>query len=649
MAFVLRSKPGRRIAYAGAVLICLLGGLYASRNIIRNSWAQNVPPVPTSTAGQRHILVDQFGYRPQDTKVAVIRSPVEGYDQKDTYEPGKRFAVRREDGGEPLMSAELLPWDGGNMQKTSGDRGWWFDFSELRTPGRYVIVDLERNEQSAPFTIAADVYQKVLRDAVRMYFYQRSGFAKREPYAEICWNDDPAYLGENQDADAHDVSDRANDALVRDMRGGWFDAGDTNKYVTFAAPAVHQLLDAYEDYPGAFGDSFGIPESGNGIPDLIDEVRWETDWLKRMQFPHGGLALKVGAVKYTRGGAPSKDKERRYYVTECSSSTIAGAGVFAHAALVYRAFPALTEEATDLRQRALQAWGRFIHGPGLETHCDRGEVLAGNADLSKEDQRAMATQAAIYLYQLTGESEFRDFVIARYRQLQPYRDFGWGRYFEDQGHALLKFTTLPDAPSEVRNRVLADFRQEVNAGNGVFGFDPAADLYRSYLHGPQYHWGSVKPRANYGNVNLEALRSGLFNERKSSSFNLRALETLHYFHGVNPFGIVMLSNMRQSGATRSVDILFHTWFSSGTRWSNSAQDCGPAPGYVTGGANANVGRDGVPGWAVPPVGQPPQKAFRVSNDTRMAAWAFNEPGIYYQSAYVRLLAAFVQGSGNDAK
>jgi len=128
---------------------------------------------------------------------------------------------------------------------------------------------VQKKVRSAAFNIDARVYKNVLKAAMRTYFYQRSGFAKKPPYAEACWSDNAAYLGPNQDREAHDVMDRNNRAKVRDLSGGWFDAGDTNKYVTFAAQPVHQLLTAFEENDQAFTDDFNIPESGNGIPDVI--------------------------------------------------------------------------------------------------------------------------------------------------------------------------------------------------------------------------------------------------------------------------------------------------------------------------------------------------------------------------------------------
>ena len=140
--------------------------------------------------------------------------------------------------------------------------------------------------------------------------------AKVPPHAERCWQDAAAYAGANQDTQAHDVTDRTNPAKVKDLGGGWFDAGDTNKYVKNAVGPVHQMLEAFQANPKAFTDDFNIPESGNLVPDLLDEVEWELTWLKKMQYPDGSAALKVGALDFPRASPPSTDSSPRFYVAE---------------------------------------------------------------------------------------------------------------------------------------------------------------------------------------------------------------------------------------------------------------------------------------------------------------------------------------------
>ena len=599
-------------------------------------------PAPAPTVANSHILVDQFGYLPADAKVAVIRNPRVGYDRTDNFTPGTTYEVRRRSDDSVVFSGAPAAWREGMVQGSSGDQGWWFDFSKVTEPGKYVVFDVQKHERSATFAIGEDVYDKVLQAAMRVFYYQRSALAKKPPYAAACWTDSAAYLGPNQDAEAADVTDPGNKAKRRDLSGGWSDAGDTNKYTTFAVQPVHQLLTAYEQHPEAFGDDSNIPESGNGIPDVVDEVRWETRWLGKMQFPDGSVALKVGETTYGKASPPSSDKNPRFYVPACTSATIAAAGMYAHASFVYSQFPALAGEAADLKSRAEKAWKNYQQTPNKQLKCDTDAIHGGNADWKLEDQNAYSVEAAIYLSAIADNPAYHDYVAAHYKEMKPYHDFGWSRYAPDQGEALLFYTGQPGGAAAVKTQILQDKRADLAAGNQVYGFNPDDDLYRAFLHNEQYHWGSNNPRAMYGNTNLDVVTFELQGTTPADAYRQRALEIVHYFHGVNPLGMVYLTNMYPLGAARSANEIFHTWFQPGTKWSDAkTSPCGPPPGYVPGGPNRNPMASGVPPSLSPPNGQPPQKSYKDWNGPD-ASWAVSEPGIYYQSAYVKLLAAFVR-------
>jgi endoglucanase len=625
--------------------LCLLVG--CARASPPSSERPAVGPAAPGISGQirfdHHLLVDQFGYLPAETKVAVIRDPQIGYDSADRFVPGEVYQVRSAGDGRVVFTARPVPWQGGAVEASSGDRGWWLDFSVVRAPGTYFIYDVQRNVRSATFRIDQHVYRDVLKAAVRMFFYQRSGFAKRAPYADSCWRDDAAYMGPDQDLQAHDVTDRRNPAKVKDLSGGWFDAGDTDKYVTFAASPVHQLLTAYQENPAVFTDDFNIPESGNGIPDLLDEIRWEINWLKKMQYPDGSAALKVGDIALAPAAPPSSDRSPRYYIPACTSATIAAAGMFAHTAYVFAGTHALAAEAPELRRRAIAAWNNYQRANVKQTRCDDGTVRAGNADWSVDEQNASAVVAAVYLYAVTDDAAYSDYVKAHYRELRPYHDIGWSRYEPEQGEALLFYTRLPHADPQLRKAVLADKLSDVKAGNQIYGFNAADDLYRAFMHDPQYVWGSNSTRAQYGNSNLDVVTYGL-DKTNDHSYETRALGILHYLHGVNPFAMVYLSNMYRYGATISANEIYHAWYADGTKWSDALKSaCGPAPGYLPGGPNASAAEDGVPGYLMPPVGQPPQKSYRdwnVSWPDR--SYVITEPAIHYQAGYVKLLSKFAE-------
>jgi hypothetical protein len=263
---------------------------------------------------QKYIMVDQFGYRPGDKKTAVVVDPQIGFNARERFNPGSVYEVRRWSDDVVVYCDTLTQWNKGAVDFSSGDRGWWFDFTPVREEGEYTIFDKKRKAGSCRFRIARDLYRDVLKAAMRVFYYQRLNEPKKKPWAEEPWIDAAAFMGPGQDKEARDLYDKENPATAKDLSGGWMDAGDYNKYVTFADNPVHMLLTAYEQNPLAFTDDFNIPESGNGIPDILDEVRFELDWVKKMQQSDGGLLIKMGNIDYNTASPPGSDRRPR----ECS-------------------------------------------------------------------------------------------------------------------------------------------------------------------------------------------------------------------------------------------------------------------------------------------------------------------------------------------
>jgi endoglucanase len=600
------------------------------------------PPPPIeqqpSSGVSPFIVVDQFGYLPDAAKVAVLRDPEEGFDAKLQYKPGATLEVRRANDNVKVLEGAPKSWRNGEVQTTSGDRGWWFDFSSLTAPGSYYVFDAQNNARSVTFDVRADIYKDVLKAAVRMYYYQRIGTPKLAQHAGAEYADDASFL---QDAKARSVTDKNNAATERDLSGGWMDAGDYNKYTTFATVVIHQLLAAYTANPGAFTDDFNIPESGNGLSDLVDEIKYELEFLKKMQNPDGGTIIKIGSITYNAPSPPSRDTQARYYGPVCSSSTIAVAGMFAHAALVLKNLPGQQTYADDLRARAVKAWAWFNANP-KSSSCDTQEIKSGDADWSLDKQTAAAVVSSVYLYALTGESRFNEVVKADYTKTRPFSESTlWSAYDAEEGDALLYYAQLPNADAAVKKDIL-DSKTAQGSNSGMYRFRDD-DLYRAFVWPGTFHWGSNAPRANIGNTNLDMLRYNL-DSANANAYRQRALEILHYFHGVNPLGLMYVSNMRAAGSENSADEFYHSWFADGTKWDRVTPTTpGPPPGYVVGGPNARY-----TGSFAPPKGEPAQKSYLSSNNFGPAdnytsnIWEISEPGIYYQSAYVKLVSAFVR-------
>jgi len=621
----------KRIIRYGLMLLC--SGI-AAIIFINHNCVASIHPFS-------YIIVDQFGYRPRDPKVAVIVDPQAGFNANQGLTPSHTLVVKNTKTNQIVFSDVPSPWHNGATHTQSGDKAWWFDFSSVTTPGSYVIVDPKKNASSAPFKVRNDVYKTPLMIATKMFFYQRSGFAKKPPYADVCWTDKASFMGSRQDPQARLVTEKNNPATARDVSGGWMDAGDTNKYVTFAEPVVHQLLTAYQDNPSIWTDDFNIPESGNGLPDLLDEVMFELEWLKKMQDKDGGVLIKVGTLDYHDAASPGKDTRPRYYGPKCSSSTIAASGMFAHASLVLAKFPQLQTYSHDLAQRARSDWNWFKNNP-INTNCDNQEIKSGDADRKPEEQIGSAVVAAIYLSMLEKQHEYTDYIEHNMNQLRPFKDNTWSRYDPHEGDALLQYTRFKDGDAEIKNKISSTFTQKVKNNPQAYGDtkDMETDPYRAYMPDAQYHWGSNEVKANIGNTNFDVVLYGVDPDH-SRYYDTRALDHLHYLHGVNPFGMVYLSNMYKYGVSYSVNRFYHAWLGQKV-FDKTRGDhrCGPVPGFVPGGPNKNYT------GSIRLDKNLPMKAYVDENSTSGTPpsaniWELTEPAIYYQSAYLKLLSHWV--------
>lgn len=598
------------------------------------------------------IRVDQFGYRPRATKIAVLVDPVEGFNATQELVPGKTYEVRSWADGKLMLSASPQAWNGGAVQASSGDRGYWLDFSALTSEGSYCLVDRENGLRSYRFDVGANIYKDVLRAAERVFYFQRANVAKQKPYACVgdkCWLAAADYVGPGQDHQARSVRERNNPATARDLSGGWWDAGDVNKYVTFAQPAVHQLLTAYSERPGVFGDDSNIPESGNGLPDLLDELKVELDWLARMQPSDlgGGVLLKVGNVDHGDLIPERSHFPRFYYPGACSASTVAAASMFAHAALVFGGVTSQRAYADELVARAKRALQHFQSHP-LRTDCDDGSILSGDADKTELEQLQTSVVAAVYLFALTGEASYAQLIAKDFKSLRPMQEDRWSSYDPEQGEALLFYAALPNAEPNVKRAILERKLSQARSVD-LYGMRPELDLYRAYMRPDSFHWAHNMVRANVGNTNLELL--SLVPPAEQRSYSERAEGLLHSFHGVNALGIVYLTNMYAYGAEKSANQIFHTWFRDGDPDYDDARRSrlGPAPGYVPGGPNHQYceGRPQSLCFRSPLRREPPQKAYLDFNtgwdpaQQYDSSWELTEPGIYYQAAYVMLVSKFV--------
>jgi endoglucanase len=602
------------------------------------------------------ITIDQFGWRLQARKVAILAEPVRGQNAGSGYRPGPRFEVCGASGGAVVYRGQTRSWNNGAVSELAGDRVWYADFSGLRTPGTYYLRDPAKQVRSFSFRIAEDVYRPVLRDSVRTFYYQRSGTPIPEQFGGN-WHHTGGHLGRDQDRSAQYT--QASKALGqrRDVLGGWFDAGDLNKYVPYLESTLFDLLWAYELNARVFGDDTKILESGNGAPDLLDEIKWELDWLLKMQDRDGGVFNRVAGRSHDNGpDPPPSDKQPRFYTAKTTWATATAAASFAHASRVYkdfdRVFPGY---APRLRGAAELAWAYLDEHPEITPPdgSDGDKTLAATAAGSNaQADRRSRVYAAAELFKTVRDVRFKAYVdrwatdvaATADNGLHPFKGY---KQVDPLNHVALTqglfiYATTPGASAAIVGsfrEALSHTAEAIRSASG--GPD---DPYLAYHYGDHYCWGSNQSKGRWGRVLLMAIALGV-NRTHHDAYRELIAGYLHFIHGRNPLSLCFLTNMQHAGASRCPTELFHQWFHDGSPLYDGAQSrFGPAPGYLEGGPNKFFSVD----WISPPHGEPPMKAYRdwntAWNDQRKAnesSWEITEPAIYYQAVYTLLLSQFV--------
>jgi len=609
------------------------------------------------------IVVDQFGYRARAKKVAVIRDPQAGYDSAVDFAPGARYAVKNKATGVTVKEGAPTAWNGAATDASSGDKVWWFDFSDVTAPGTYTVVDVDQDVRSVEFEIDDDVYRSVMKHAVRTYYYQRAGFAKSAATAGSNWADTASHLGPGQDSQAHAWTAKTDESLVKDLRGGWYDAGDLNRYTAWAAGTAITLLHAYYDNPTAFGDDYGIAESGNGVPDLLDEVKWALDWIIRMQNADGSLLCVLGVAG---ASPPSSATGPSYYGPATTNASLMAAAVFAYASRIYgaRTESSLKTFAADLKARAVKAWTWANANPSVRYYNNDESKQAGSSGLASGDQEtddagrlSSKFQAAVYLYETTGEVPYKTFAEANWNKvLASSGPTEWDMEIAD---AVMYLSQLSGVSSSVATAIVAQVT--TNVGNQLPTATSGKDPYRAYLK--DYTWSSNQIKMAQARIFQHRAKHGSGDAADNAA--AAAEDYVHYLHGVNPIGLVYLSNLQRAGAETSVKTMFHSWFADQSKWDEvSVSTPGPAPGFLVGGPNSSFSLDscctaptGDPAYHCygpseyslcnqswePRAGQRAQKAYlQFISGWPAGSWPITEPSTGYQAKYVLVLSGFAR-------
>lgn len=324
-------------------------------------------------------------------------------------------------GEEAVNTFSILEYYSGNtvMQGTLNAVGVWDQsgenvrqgfFSGLQAEGSYVIR--VGQETSHVFQIKDSLYKDVFRASLRSFFHQRASMAIEEPYAE-------GFAREKGHPDTSLLFFRARNSTETPAQvdrtvtwsspGGWYDAGDYGKYMVNGGIAVATMMQFHELYPEYVTDGLSnIPESGNGVSDLLDELRYQLEWMLTMQDPEDGASFfKVAGLQWPGGIMPHQDRMQRYVIGKSTSSTLNLVASMAQASRIFAEIdPAFAQRCLEAAKFGYQ-WvlanpDVFPPNPNVDNSWNTGSGAYGDTRLNDEFLWAVAelfitTQDSIYL------------------------------------------------------------------------------------------------------------------------------------------------------------------------------------------------------------------------------------------------------------
>lgn len=468
----------------------------------------------------------------------------------------------RDSAGESVATGSTEPR---GMDTSAGSAVHVIDFTDVREPGEGYTLEAD-GETSHPFAIGEDLYAALRYDALHYFALVRSGIEITEP-------------GYERPAGHLDVAPNTGDGAVPcqkpegfmqrwtcdytlDVTGGWYDAGDHGKYVVNGGIAVYQLMSIYERSltaptatPGAYDDgTMAIPESRNDVPDILDEARWELEWMLKMQVPAGEELEGMVHHKVQDDGwtglplLPSDDPKLRELHRPSTAATLNLAAVAAQGSRLFAEFD--PEFSATLLAAARTAWDAALATPDLYAPVADGADGGGPYDDKKVGDEFYWAAAELYL--TTGESEFEDSLHDNpwhTDELFQRNGFNWGEV------AALGRLDLATVPSELSDREEVQDSIVALADRYVEN-QQATDFGQALKPTAGYEWGS-----NSSVLNNQVVIATAFDLTGNGEYAARVIESMDYLLGRNAmnnsyvtgYGTVYSQNQHSRWFARQLD------------------------------------------------------------------------------------------------
>jgi endoglucanase len=446
----------------------------------------------------------------------------------------------------------------------SKDPVWQVDFTALQALGRYQFQAGEM--LSDPFLIFSNPYEEAIVAGLKSFYFQRTRTALEAPYA--VWNSDsylrPGVSHDHEDV-GWDVLDYPDKKRKWKLEGGWHDAGNFDMYVPSTAPTAQALLLAYLWNPGNFSDGqLNIPESTNGIPDILDEVRWGLDWILSVQEDTGAFRHRESVMGFSPEGPAHEDKTVRWVSGISSSATAKAVAVLAMAANIYRRWD--KEYAEKCAAAARAGWRFLVKHPEHIRSKKHGSAQPLWDDEPENNDVGARFIAAVEIWLLDADPVAFDILnsLMETEETTDLKEIISGAWANLSRWGLARLASAKQTPTEIREvarkRLLAAADLMVSRVRHEDGYRCASTL-------DDYYWAHNSNLMEKTHILAVAARLS----PETNAYLEAARDQWHWVLGRNPNGYSMVTRVGK-GPPR----LYHM------EWGNAEP---PPPGFLLGGPN----------------------------------------------------------------
>ena len=554
-------------------------------------------------------LLNQLGFTPEAEKQFIIpgsdANPVEIRDLN-----GKTILK--------LKAPLVYDWE------YSGEEVQTYDISAIKTPGTYRIYR-DGGYMGNPIIVGDKVYEDLTKASIKWFYYQRAGMALEPQYAGK-WVRAAGHMDDKvivYGTDAHTAATVAKEAgkpapkkstpkIIKSPRG-WYDAGDYGKYIVNSGITVFTLLELYEHFP-AYMDtlSWNIPREFPKYPLLLEEVRYNLDWMLTMQDKDGGVYHKVTTLMFGMSVMPEKDGADRYAIIKNVTATLDFAAVMAQASVVYQGVD--PSYAGKLQKAAELAYAWAKKNP-TAFYKQPSDVQTGSYMPGDEDGKDEFRFAAAELFRATKKPQYQEDLKGNlFNENGPW----WG---DVNMLAVYRVATSPDVFE--KDIVEAAKKALLNNANVLRAVGDTS-AYRLPAVPSSWNWGSNSAMANNGIVLLHA-----YYITGDKSYLDGAQQTLDYLLGKNPMEITYVTGF----GYRSPRNPHH-------RPSEGDEVNDPVPGMLVGGPHLgkqDINLDGKENWKCPNYASSGMVALAYIDDR--CSYATNEVAINWNAPLAYLAGA----------